>query len=145
MLALYVSIQAITALEYTHAFRPGPDMWAGWISLLFIYQTLPSGVILLAAGYPDVWAWVYVLIVRAIRRKKYAPGAWSSRSRVISLAVVTFLFVAQSVAFVWARRQYDGGWWSVAFAGLALPLLFLPVLPKKKSEAVEPSSRQDGR
>lgn len=133
---LYASIQAITALEYFHAFRPGPDLWAGWISLLFIYQTLPSGLLMLASGFPDVWAWVYVVVVRAIRRKKFAPGAWSSRIRIFSLAVVTLLFVAQSAAFVGARWQHDGGWWSVAFALLALPLLFLPVLPKNNPEVV---------
>ncbi|MDE2591695.1 MAG: hypothetical protein KGL41_02415 [Actinomycetales bacterium] len=138
----YLSIQAITALEYYHFWRSDSVQWAGWVSLISLPRHLPTGVLMLAGGYPDVWAWVFVLVVRAIRRRKFTPGAWSPRWRKFALTVVTVLFVWLTVAFILFRQDFEGTWWTVALAGLALPLLFLPVFPKKKSETVEASSNQ---
>ena len=142
---IYLSIQAIVVLESLWiVLHESKGVWR-WEFLLFAPAQLGSIWILLLEFFPNAWAWIYVLGVRAIRRKAFTERPWSQGKRRVWIVAFTVLLLLDTLLFVCYRIKDPDVWSHVLMMGLALPLLFLPVLPKKKSETVEASSIQDDR
>lgn len=142
IVCLYLSIQAIVAIDW---YRGAPHTHFGLAELATVPLTLTKGLLFILGGFPDVWAWLFVIYVRKVRRRQISLPKLKPWATPLKLTIATTLLIVVTLGFLWYRRHDDGAWWSAVMMGLALPLLFLPVLPKEKSEASAASSNQDGR
>lgn len=124
---LYLSIQLIAILEGLWLVLNENDGIWEWRFLAYAPAQLANVWILLIESFPNAWAWVYVIAVRAIRRREFAEEPWSARKRLSWLIFATVFLVGDTVAFVTYRFDEPDVWKHVFMMLLALPLLLLPV------------------
>lgn len=136
---IYLSIQTIALLEGLWLLLSESHGQWRWEFLLLAPAQLGSVWILIIEFFPNVWAWMYVLAIRAIRRRAFAEEPWSIKKRRVWVTVASAMLLLDTYAFV-SYRIHDADVWShVAMMLLALPLLLLPVDPKAAKAATKPS------
>ena len=124
---LYLSIQLIVILEGLWLVLNENDGVWEWRFLGYAPAQLANVWILLIESFPNAWAWVYVIAVRAIRRREFTEEPWSRGKRRLWLIIATVFLVADTVAFVAYRFDEPDVWNHVLMMALALPLLLMPV------------------
>ena len=132
---LYLSIQLIVILEGLWLVLNENDGVWEWRFLGYAPAQLANVWILLIESFPNAWAWVYVIAVRAIRRREFTEEPWSRGKRRLWLIIATAFLVADTVAFVAYRFDEPDVWNHVLMMALALPLLLMPVARGKRQRA----------
>ena len=136
---LYISIQVIAFIEGYWGFLYSKSATWRWDYLIIAPATLSNVWFLLLEFFPNAWSWVYVVAVRAVRKKQLAPKSWPRRKRQIWIVLATILLLIDTCAFVAFRIEEPDVWWHVSMMLLSLPLLLLPVTPKNRHEGTSAS------